>query len=109
MCPCKTISHIEEVAVTNNFSNPTHKTKTATEVGGRLLVIATHLDQSNYVPNQKQGVANKYVLTLFLRLFQGSSKAMKAWLVFEVPAIVQWIHWIGLMDLIQDFQCRVTY
>jgi hypothetical protein len=102
------ISRIE-VAVTNIFPTPPIKLKTATEVGERLLLIANHLDQSNYLSNQKQGAANKYVLSLFLRLFQGSSRALKAVLVFKVPAVVQWIHWIGLMDLIQDFQCRVTY
>jgi hypothetical protein len=58
MCPCKIISHIE-VAVTNISSDPTHKTKTATEVGGTLVRIATHLDQSNYLANQKQGASNK--------------------------------------------------
>ncbi len=34
---------------------------------GRLWIRATHLDQSNYLRNQKHGAANKYVLTLFLR------------------------------------------
>jgi hypothetical protein len=33
------------------FSNPSHKTKTGTAIDGRLLV-ATHLDQSNYLANQ---------------------------------------------------------
>jgi hypothetical protein len=33
--------------------NPTHKTKTGTEIGGRLLK-ATHVDQSNYPANQQQ-------------------------------------------------------
>jgi hypothetical protein len=41
------------------------------QVRGRLL-IATHLDQSNYLPNQKQAESIKYDLTLFIRLFQGS-------------------------------------
>jgi hypothetical protein len=41
------------------------------QVRGRLL-IATHLDRSNYLANEKQGIVNKYDLTIFIRLFQGS-------------------------------------
>jgi hypothetical protein len=47
---------------------------------------------------------------VFIRLFQSSSRALKAVVVhFRVPAIIKWIHWILLMNLIQDFQCWVTY
>jgi hypothetical protein len=35
--------------------------------------MATHFEQSNYLPNQKQGTINRYDLTLFIRLFLGSS------------------------------------
>jgi hypothetical protein len=38
------------------------------QAGWRLL-IATHLEQSNYLPNQKQRAINKYDLTVFIRLF----------------------------------------
>jgi hypothetical protein len=30
---------------------------------------------------------------VFIRLFQGSSKALKVVVVFRVPAVFQWIHW----------------
>jgi hypothetical protein len=45
----------------SKFSNPPHKTQTelGLQVGERLL-IATHLDQSNYLANQKHGAVNKY-------------------------------------------------
>jgi hypothetical protein len=56
------------------FSNPTHKTKTGLQVGSRLL-IATHLNQSSYLGNQKQGTVNKYDLTLFIRLFKVSERS----------------------------------
>jgi hypothetical protein len=67
------------------------------------------LDQSNYLPNQKQGTVNTYDLTVFIRPFQGSSAALKALCLFRNISAFQWIHWIVLMYLIQDFQCRVTY
>jgi hypothetical protein len=55
--PAKIISHIQ-VLVTSFFPTPPIKLKLWLEVGGRL-VIATHLDQSNYLGNQKQGALNK--------------------------------------------------
>ncbi len=67
-----------DVLVTNFFSTPPIQLKL--QVGGRLL-IATHLDQSN-------------VLTLFIRLFQGSSMALKVVDCLRVPAVSPWIHWI---------------
>ncbi len=76
-----------DVLVTNFFSTPPIQLKL--QVGGRLL-IATHLDQSNHLANEKQGV----VLTLFIRLFQGSSMAPKAVNYLRVLAISPWIHWI---------------
>ncbi len=54
------------------------------QVGERLL-IATHLNQSNYLANQKQGAVSKYDLTVFLRLFQGSSRTLKMCAIFEGP------------------------
>jgi hypothetical protein len=38
------------------------------QVGGRLL-IATHLDQSNYLASQKQGQVKKLTLTVSIGLF----------------------------------------
>jgi len=65
-----------DVLVTNFFSTPPIQLKL--QVGGRLL-IATHLDQSN-------------VLTLFIRLFQGSSMALKVVDCLRVPTVSLWIH-----------------
>jgi len=64
------VSHIQ-VLVTNFFPTPPIKLKLGLQ-GGRRLLIATHLDQSNYLANEKQGAVNKYELTVFIRLFQGS-------------------------------------
>ncbi len=51
-------------------SNPTYKIKTldcwGLQIGGTLL-IATLLDQSNYLANQKQGAFNKYDFIVFTR------------------------------------------
>jgi hypothetical protein len=70
------------------FSNFTHKLKLGRQVGGRLL-IATHLEESNYLPNQKQAAVNKYDFTVFITLVQGSETGG----MFERS---QWIHWVGL-------------
>ncbi len=70
------------------FSNRTHKTETRIAIG-RKLWIATHLDQPNYLANQKQREINKYDLTVFIRLFQGSSKALKAVRIFRVIRVFQ--------------------
>ncbi len=88
---------------TNFFPNPSIKLKLGLQVRWRLL-IATHLDQSNYLANEG---ANKYDLTLFIKLLQCSSRALKAVHLFRVPAYFQWIHWIRLMNLIQDFQSKI--
>ncbi len=90
--PCKNISHIQ-VLVTNYSPTPPIKLKLrllASTVGARLL-IATHLEQSNYLPNQKQGAVNEYNLTVFIVLFQGSENVC---IFLRVPASFQWIHWI---------------
>jgi hypothetical protein len=65
------------------------KLKLGLQKGGRLL-MATHLDQWNYLANQKQGAVNKYELTVFIRLFQGSEAAH----FFKVTEVFQWIPWI---------------
>jgi hypothetical protein len=70
MQPCINVSHIQ-VLVSNLFPTPPIKLKLGLQAGGRLLT-ATHLDQSNYLANQKQGPVNKYELTVFIRLFPGS-------------------------------------
>jgi hypothetical protein len=75
MWPCKNISHIQ-VLVTNVFPTPQIKLKRGLQVGGWSL-LATHLDQSNYVTNQRQGVLNKSNLNLFIRPLQGSSRLSK--------------------------------
>jgi hypothetical protein len=49
MGPCKNISYIQ-VLVTNFFPPRPIKLKRGLQVGGRLL-IATHLEQSNYLAN----------------------------------------------------------
>jgi hypothetical protein len=64
------ISHIQ-VLVTYFFPTTSIKLKLGLKICGRLL-IATHLDQSNYLDNQKQGAVNKYDLTVLIRLLQGS-------------------------------------
>jgi hypothetical protein len=76
------------------------KLKSGLKVAGTLQ-IATHLDQSNYLPNQKQGEVNKYDMTVYTTQFQ-SSESCGTFQGF------QWIHWIWLMNPIQDFQSRVT-
>ncbi len=55
------------------FPTPPIKLKLGLQVGGRLLLIATHLEQSNYLANQKQGAINTYDFTMFIRLFLGSA------------------------------------
>jgi hypothetical protein len=60
------------------------------------------VEQWNYLANQKQGAMNKYNWSVIIRLVLGSSRALwKLW-------IFQWIHRIGLMNLIEDFQCAIT-
>jgi hypothetical protein len=81
MWPCKNISHIQ-VLVTNSFPTPLTMWL---EVGGRL-VIATHLDQSNYLANHKQGALNKHDLIVFIRLLQGSSRALKTVQLLQGPS-----------------------
>jgi hypothetical protein len=51
MWPYQNISHIQ-VLVFSFFPTPPIKLKLGLQMSGRLL-IATHLDQSNYLPNQQ--------------------------------------------------------
>jgi len=74
MWPCKHFSHIQ-VLVPNFFPTPPRKLNPGGQGGGRLQ-ITTHLDQSNYLANQKQGAVNKYNLIVFCRLFQGSESCL---------------------------------
>jgi hypothetical protein len=46
------------------------KLKLELQVGGRL-VIATHWDQSNYLPNQKHGATHKYDLSVVITPLPG--------------------------------------
>ncbi len=105
--PCKNISHIQVLGI---YLLPTLsiQLKLGLQIGRRLLV-ATHLDESNYLANQKQGAVNKYDLIVFIRLFQGSSRALEAVHFSRITAVCQWIHWIWLLHLILDFRCRATY
>jgi hypothetical protein len=67
--PKNNISHIQ-VLVTNIFFLPTPpiKLKLGLQVGARLL-IANHLDQSNYLPNQKQGSSRIHMICVCLLRF----------------------------------------
>jgi hypothetical protein len=65
------------------------------QVGERLL-IATHLNQSNYLANPKQGAVTKYDLTVFLRLLEGSSRTLKMCAIFQGPRSPQVDSFIGL-------------
>jgi hypothetical protein len=53
MQSCRKISHIQALVI-NFFPTPPIKLKLRLKVCGRLI-IATHLDQSNYLANEKQG------------------------------------------------------
>jgi hypothetical protein len=62
-------SHIQ-VLLTNFFPTSPIKLKLRLkQVGGTLLIATTHLDQSNYLPNQKQRAINKFDLIVLIRLF----------------------------------------
>jgi hypothetical protein len=58
------------------------------QVHVRPVLIATHLEQSIDLADQKQGAINKNDLAVFIRLMQGSSRALKALIVFKVPVVV---------------------
>jgi len=89
--PAKHISHIQVLVTYSLFSTPPLKLKLGLQIGGRLLT-ATHLDQSNYLANEKQRAASRYDLTVFIRLFQGSSRCE----FLQGHSSLQWIPWIWL-------------
>jgi hypothetical protein len=64
--PCRNISHIQVFSCELSLPNSSIKLNLGLQAGGRLL-IANHLDQSNYL-------VNKYDLTLLIRLSQGSER-----------------------------------
>jgi hypothetical protein len=67
------------------FQSPPIKLKLGLHWSGRLL-IATHLDQSNYLANQKRKYSQfKHDLTLFIRLFQASESW--AWVLHRIGLI----------------------
>jgi hypothetical protein len=70
----------------NFFPTLPIKLKLGLKVAGTLQ-IATHLDQSNYLANQKQGEVNKYDLIVFTKRFQSYESCG----MFQG---FQWIHWI---------------
>jgi len=76
MQPCTKISNIQALVI-NFFPTPPIKLKWRLKACGRLL-IATHLDQSNYLANEKQGAVKSYDLIVSKKLLQGSSWAVKA-------------------------------
>jgi hypothetical protein len=66
MEPSKNISHIQVLV-----SNSTSKLKLGQQIGERLL-IATHLEESNHLPNQKQAAVKKYDFTVFITVVRAS-------------------------------------
>jgi hypothetical protein len=66
------------------------------QVHVRPVLIATHLEQSIDLADQKQGAINKNDLAVFIRLMQGSSsapsRALKDLIVFRVPVVCQWMN-----------------
>ncbi len=95
--PCKNISHIQ-VLVANFFPTPEIKLKLGLQVGGRLL-LATHLDQSNSVTNQKQGAVNKSNLNLFIRRYR-APRGSQRYAFFQGPSSLPLVS----QDFIQEIQ-----
>jgi hypothetical protein len=99
------ISHTQ-LLVTKFFPTPPVNLRLGVQVGGRLL-IANYLDQSNYLTNQKHGAINKCDLTVFFTLFQVFFTVLKAVVLFRAQKSSSPAD--SLMNLIQHFQCMVTY
>jgi hypothetical protein len=78
MGPCKIISDTHVFVI---ILFPTPPIKLKLKLG--LQVIITHFNQSNYLANQKQGEVNKFDLTVFIRVFQASSEALKGVGIFK--------------------------
>jgi hypothetical protein len=103
VCDPAKMAFTSKLLVPYFFPTPPIKLKLVLQMGRRLL-IATHLEQLNYLlVSQKQGAINGYNLAVSIRLFQGSFGALKAVYRFSVIVVFQWIDWIQLQDLIQDF------
>jgi hypothetical protein len=83
MWPCQNISHIQ-VLVTYFFPTPPIELKLGLQIGGKLLI-----GYVDYLANQKQGAVNKHDLSVFIRLFQGSSRPLKAVHFSRVTAVKQ--------------------
>ncbi len=66
MEPSKNISHIQVLV-----SNSTSKLKLGQQIGERLL-IATHLEEPNHLPNQKQAAVKNYDFTVFITVVRAS-------------------------------------
>ncbi len=60
------------------FPTPPIKLKLGLQVHERLL-IATHLDESNYLTNQKQGAVNKYDLSVSIDCSKAPWELWKLW------------------------------
>jgi hypothetical protein len=79
---CKNISHIQDFIT--NFFFPTPPIKLELHICERLL-IATHLEQSNYLPNQKQeGAVFESAYWTAPWLWKGSKSCS-----FRAPAVFQ--------------------
>jgi len=76
MGPCKHIFDIHVFVIILLATTPI-------KVKLGLQVITTPFDQSNSLPNQKQGEVTKYNLTVFIRQFQASSEALKGVGIFK--------------------------
>ncbi len=91
---CKSSStHVYYVAEQSNisyllFPNLTHKIKTGTEKGGRLLE-ATHLDQSNHLANQQQVLGFAMPFASFSILCKNDGPGHHALTLFHPKFVVQ--------------------
>jgi hypothetical protein len=82
----KSIFHIQ-ILFNYFFLAPSIELKVRLQIGERLL-IATHLDQSNYLANQKHKVrVNKYNFRMFISFFQVSFRVQKVVHFFKVITI----------------------
>jgi len=84
---CQNVSHVQ-LLVANFFPTPPIKLKLGLQVSGRLL-IATHLDESDYLANQKQWFDCVYETDPGL----WKLRALEAEVIFKVPLVLQLIHW----------------
>jgi hypothetical protein len=70
MWPCKHVSHIQVLVI--NFS-PMEKRRWE-----RLLIVTTHLDQSNYLVNQNREQLINTIWLCFIDPFRSSSRALES-------------------------------